>query len=236
MPSMPKWLGDTMETAFRKMYHPVKITEVEYLYPQLKRVRLEGDLYHTKFTPGNVIEFRVTPTDYRHYTPSFYNKENGVCEVLFYIHDKGVGSEWASKLKTGMEITLLGPGGKLAYQKDYIHQVVFGDETSFGLMQCMQQESKRLQQEFYALMESNDENINWIKVLPSDVKIESVQNCLANPAEFAIKFLEEKEWKFWQSLSQTCFYLTGRAKAIQAVRKWLLTQGIAMKQIKTEPY
>jgi len=41
---------------------------------------------------------------------------------------------------------------------------------------------------------------------------------------------------FWQHWSGNTFYLTGRAKSNQAVRKMLTLKGIVMKNIVTERY
>ncbi|MEL7162659.1 MAG: oxidoreductase, partial [Bacteroidota bacterium] len=92
MPRLPKWLANSVETILPGQFHPVVATEVEYLTDKLKRVRFEGDLTGTSFVPGQVIEFRVTDNDFRHYTPTYYDRGAGVCEVLFYLHGKGPGS------------------------------------------------------------------------------------------------------------------------------------------------
>ena len=86
MPKLPKWVANGVEKVFSHLMHPVAVTHTQYLDDQLKLVRFEGDLSKTKFTPGNVIEFRVNDTDFRHYTPSLFNKSAGVCEVIFYLH------------------------------------------------------------------------------------------------------------------------------------------------------
>ena len=99
MPRIPKWLGDTMETVFSRMITPAIVTKVEYIFPELKRVIMEGDFTKINFMPGNVIEFRVTDTDFRHYTVSALDQEKGVCEMLVYLHERGVGSNWVKNIR-----------------------------------------------------------------------------------------------------------------------------------------
>ncbi|MEM6701005.1 MAG: siderophore-interacting protein, partial [Bacteroidota bacterium] len=115
MPTVPKWLANGMEKVFSRMMHPVEVSEIEYLDEKLKRVQFLGDLSKTKFVAGHAIEFRVNDTNFRHYTPSFYDKSKGICEVLFYLHGYGIVSAWAEDLGAGDQMKLMGPGGKMKF-------------------------------------------------------------------------------------------------------------------------
>ncbi|MEM6265765.1 MAG: oxidoreductase, partial [Bacteroidota bacterium] len=99
MPSLPKWLANTTEKLLKDQFHPVEVTGAALIAPELKRVTFSGNLSKTQFQPGQVIEFRINETDFRHYTPSVFDIEKGICEVLFYLHGKGPGSSWAANLK-----------------------------------------------------------------------------------------------------------------------------------------
>ncbi|MBX2922565.1 MAG: siderophore-interacting protein [Chitinophagaceae bacterium] len=235
MPSVPKWLGDTMDVVFRNMYHPVIVTNVHYLNNQLKKVRFEGDFSKTKFTPGNVVEFRVTPNDFRHYTPSYFNTTEGVCEIVFYLHAGGPGSHWAKQLQPGDTVKLLGPGGKLSYLPAFSNHFVFGDETAIGLMNCVKEEADRSGHSFFALAETQVAHRDWIHLFSLQPAV-SVESSSGDPAIPAIRFLNDVAEEWEPSVKDTCFYLTGRAKSILAMRKYLLSRGVGMKQIKTEPY
>ncbi len=224
-----------MDVVFGHMYHPVEVTDIHYLSNHLKRVRFQGGLSKTKFTPGNVIEFRVTPTDYRHYTPSYFNAGRGVCEVIFYLHGKGAGSQWASQLRVGDKIKLLGPGGKLAYTPSYTRHFVFGDETSLGLMICIHNETHTNDHDFFALTETTLPQDEWLQGSFLQPLV-YVPASFEQPAVPAIEYLNGVGANWRERISETCFYLTGRAKSILSMRKYLLSCGADMKQIKTEPY
>lgn len=113
MPSMPKWLGDFSEKVFKNAYRETVVTQTEYYDEKLKRVRYQGeDLKKVDWIPAQEIEFRINDTDYRHYTPSCWNKEKGYVDVIFYLHGRGVGSLWADSLKEGDSVMIIGPGGK----------------------------------------------------------------------------------------------------------------------------
>ncbi|MFT3823913.1 MAG: siderophore-interacting protein [Chitinophagaceae bacterium] len=238
MPSIPKWLGDTMETVFSNFLHPVEVTNITSLHPRLKKVRFEGDLSRATFTAGNVVQFRVNNNDYRHFTPCLLDKEKGICEILFYLHDKGPGSEWADKLQTGDKLRLRGPGGHLQYRSDSKYHFFFGDETSLGLVQCMKQQIHENQQEYMCLLELENDFSKWPSF--AGIVADVVHKSSLEPAVEAIQWInlfldmDNVFWNRWQEMAT--FYLTGNAQSIQAFRKALREQGVASSQIITQPY
>lgn len=234
MPRMPKWLGDTIETVFSRMITPAHVTGVEYFLPELKKIVMKGDFSKMDFIPGNVIEFRVTDTEFRHYTVSAFDKEQQTCEMLIYLHDRGVGSKWAQGLKAGDRVGLMGPTSRIKYKNDYDAHFIFGDETSVGLMQFMAQEALWRGHNYYCLAELDEPNRRWLEAL--GVTAHVVEKSYEPAAEGAVRAIAAQPDGFWKTWNHAAFYLTGRAKSIQAVRKALTAQGIAMKNIFTEPY
>jgi len=235
MPSVPKWFADTLEKVTSKHYHPVTVTHTMYYTPELKLVRFEGEINSAVFVPANVVEFRVSDTEYRHYTPSLYDAESQVCEVIFYLHGKGIGSRWAENLKKGDSMKLMGPGGRMSYQPGFDRHFVFGDETSLGLMRCMANAAQQYDHAFFGLTELEEEHVDWVRYL--DIRdVMTTGSSMANPAQPAIELIDRWEGPFWEKISTTCFYLTGRARSIQQLRQFLLLKGVGSRQIKTYPY
>jgi len=234
MPHIPKWLGDTIETVFSRMITPVEVSGVEYFLPDLKKIVMKGDFSKLNFLPGNVIEFRVTATEFRHYTVSAFDKAQQTCEMLIYLHDRGVGSKWAQNLKTGDKLGLMGPTSRIKYKTDHKAHFIFGDETSVGLMQFMAKEAGRRGHSYHCLAELDESNCRWLEAL--DIPACVVSKEYEPAARPAVEAIAARPADFWQQWSNAAFYLTGRAKSIQAVRKALVAQGIAMKNIFTEPY
>ena len=226
-----------MESVLGSQMHAVTVSEVTYMDPRLKRVRFRGDLSGTRFLPGQVVQLRVSDTEYRHYTPSFFDKENGVCDVLFYLHGKGPGSEWAEGLCEGQTLKLRGPGGRLKYNSSSKYHFMFGDETSIGLFECIKDAVNSNNQEYLCILELENEFVNW----PDFAKLsaEVVSKTTENPASEAIAILASvstTESVFWDVWRDATFYLAGRAKSIQYFRKALKERGISGSQIRTEPY
>ncbi len=236
MPKVPKWMANAMESLFSGMYHPVQVTAVEYVADRLRKVRFEGDFSKSKkeFIPGNVIEFRISDTEFRHYTPSYFNQKEGICEVLFYLHDKGPGSRWVEHLKTGDKLNLLGPGGKIKYNTTSKTHIAFGDETSLGSFVCIKKETEKQGHQFLGIVELDNENKNWGDVLGLKI-ITAVKNDVEKGADAILK-LEDLLIHQYLNKNETTFYLTGNAKSILALKKFLMVNGFTSKQIQTEPY
>lgn len=232
MPKIPKWLGDTMETVFSKMLHPATVVAVEYIPPRLKRVVFEGDLHQLKFTPGNVVEFRVSDREFRHYTLSALERGKGQCEVLFYLHDRGPGSRWAAQLQTGDAVKIIGPGGRIRYKPEQQYHFFFGDESSAGLVQCLQHESLRLSHQSLAILELDKDHREWLG--QTGIVAMPVDKSYENPAGDAIAHIESMiHFEPWL---KGMFYLTGRARSIQVMRRYLQGRGVAGSRIQCEPY
>lgn len=237
MPKLPKWMANAMEALFSGSYTPVKVTNTELLFGKFKKVRFEGDFSSIKnaFLAGNIIEFRVSDTEFRHYTPSYFNQTKGVCEVLFYLHQKGVGSLWAENLKVGDELKLIGPGGKTQYDKQAEFHFIFGDETSIGLMECLALEAKKNGKKYLCLAETDEANAEINQYTPVAVRICKKSN--ENKALFAAEFTEKFLADYPNNPSKIAFYLTGNAQSIVQLRKKIKEMGITQKkQIQTEPY
>lgn len=235
MPKVPKWMANAMQSLFSGLYHRVIVTEVTDFTKGLRKIRFEGDFSKLKkeFIPGNVIEFRVSDTEFRHYTPSYFNLKEGICEIFFYLHDQGPGSKWVENLKNGVSLHLLGPGGKIKYSAGLKTHIAFGDETSLGSFICLKNETEKRGDLFLGIAELDIEHQNWTDLLHLDVF--TVPKKEDQSAAEAILKIEEL-LKEGLNKNETAFYLTGNAKSISVVRKFLRQNGFASKNIQTEPY
>lgn len=231
MASIPKWMGDQAEKLYSHLLHPVEVASVEYLTPVLKRITMLGDFSGVKYAPGNVILFRISDTEYRHYTIESFDAENSLCAMLIYLHGKGLGSDWAKSLSVGQKIKFTGPGGKIGFDYSSQRHFAFGDETAIGTLKCIREEAKKLKHDFFGLAELDNDKMDWPELI--DLSVDKVPKSFERPAEPAFSFLERIDP---EAFIDATFYLTGRAKSIQVVR-WILKQkGVPMKSIHTEPY
>ncbi|WP_157977272.1 siderophore-interacting protein [Taibaiella helva] len=236
MPSVPKWIGNVMESVFSGSFTPVTVDTVSLPDEGLKQVRFKGNFSKSNisFVPGQKIEFRVSDTDYRHYTPAYFNKEEGICDVLFYLHDQGPGSRWAAALKAGDETKLMGPGGRMRLDRQAAMHVVYGDETSLGLFQGMAHEAAHLKVPYFCIAEMDAAHQHWGHLVPA--AIHAVEKHTAFKAYNAKNLLQQWLQDYKEPKEQIAFYLSGNARAIQEFRKALFSQGFKSSQVQADPY
>ncbi|GEM_PF-121397 len=236
MPQVPKWMADAMESLFKGTYHSVKITTIKYISPSLKYIRFKGDFSRIKndFIPGNVIEFRISDREFRHYTPSYFNLKKGICDVIFYINGKGPGSIWADNLALDDELKIMGPSSKMNFNYSASSHVVFGDETSLGLMQNIHLEAKKQGKPCCCIIEINPNHLDWL----DHIRIDFENIVVLDSSTAGIGQSSFKEWLLNQRpiQSEMEFYLTGNASSIQKIQKDLISNGYSKKQMQTYPY
>lgn len=165
MSTAPKWVNDAIEKLAVSMTRRVKVVDTEYINPQLKKIRFQGDFRKLDFKLGYSILFRVNSTETRHYTTSFADTEQGVMELIAHLHGDAPGSNYMKQLKPGDEIKMAVPAGQEHYDPNVKKQLVFGDETSLSLMvdflPVLQQNGHQFQ--FY--IELDEENKAIPKIL-----------------------------------------------------------------------
>lgn len=236
MPRLNRWMADAMERLFSNQFHPVEVVKIEQLDAKLKKVCFEGDLSGCRFEPGDVIEFRVSEQEFRHYTPARFDAAKGLCDVLFYTHGLGIGSAWVEQLGEGDRVKLMGPGsGKVAYKAKAASagapssHLIFGDESSLGTAYSLYQAIHANGHRTHILMELDDGHHHWPALLGLEAellgKAEDVADEAATSALGAIK-----------ELSASRCYLTGRARSIQRLKSRLKALQVPRQNILSMPY
>ncbi|WP_207420194.1 siderophore-interacting protein [Desertivirga brevis] len=232
MPTLPKWLGDVVETAFSSKIHYVRVADVEYLHPKLKQVTFTGDFSSINFQVGYALAFRVTEREFRNYTPSFFDRRTGVCRVLFHLHGKGPGSNFAAELKIGDEVRLIEPRGKTFYQAEKSHHFFFGDETSLSIYRSLASVIDGNNQTYDGIIELSD-----LDTIPRQLglNVKTVEKG-TTPGQRTLELFNTLELENRIGWNEAVYYLTGNAKAIQLIVKELKQRGIKPRQIITQAF
>nr|AYM52827.1 FAD-binding 9 siderophore-interacting domain protein [Myxococcus fulvus] len=227
MPEMPAVIANTLMPWFAK---PSQVARVETLAPRLRRVRFEGEsLRGVTYEPGHEVEFRVSPTAFRHYTPSWVDPGHGVMEVVFYLHGQGPGSEWAAGLKPGDTADILGPGGRLGVDEEAPAHLFLGDETCLGLFQAMIR-SLSSPLRMLGAIEVEPGAEDWLA--RAGVPLTAVPRKAGKPRGEALR-----EWLSRNVLAGATCYLAGHAGSIVMLRQELLERhGFTKRALRSKAY
>ncbi|WP_157255505.1 hypothetical protein [Pedobacter sp. Leaf216] len=234
MPKIPSWLANTMEKVISNKIYQVEVVGINMLNSNLKCVTFKGDFFDANFMPGNEVLFRVNANEYRHYTLSGFDEANETCEVIFYLNKQGPGHSLAVNIKKGDQLKLIADGAKVKYDEEANQHFFFGDETSLGLYESFGKKVMHEDVEYFGVLELMEENLSAVNQLK--LLIDTVPADVNSPAKNAINWMDNMHPICWEMWRNATFYLTGRAKSVQAFKKYLKQKGVSFRQIITAPY
>lgn len=218
--SVPKWVGDLFENTLRPN---AKVLETSYISPRIKKIRFQMALSKMNFQIGYANVLRVTDTQYRNYTAAYHDKEAGIMDIIFHIHNHGVGSDYFESLKAGDEIYIGPSRGKKLYNPGIKKQFFFGDETSLGVACAFLPLLKENNHQFQLYFELDEEN----EQVPDLLGLENVTVFPKNGSFKNEKWISNLPLFNTDEWTNANFALVGNVKSVQAFRKVLKnkTQG-----------
>lgn len=216
---LPKWAADWTEKAGAIM-SGMKILDVAYISPNIKKIRFQGDISRMNFQIGYAHVIRVSDTEFRNYTASYHNVPKGILDIIFHIHGNGAGSRYIDGLQPGDELRISIPRGKKMYDPSIKRQFIFGDETSLGLACSILPILQKNKHEYQFYFELDDAHQNVPELLGlKNYTVFSKKNTFRNEQWVdELPVLNTKEW------NTANFILTGNVKSVQTFRKKLKEQ------------
>lgn len=226
---LPKWAADLTEKTGSIMFD-MKILETVYISPDIKKIRFEGDISQMNFQIGYANIIRVSDTEFRNYTASYHNVRDRILDIIFHIHDNGVGSRYIDKLKPKDELRISIPRGKKMYDETIRQQFIFGDETSLGLACAILPILQKYNHQYQFYFELDDENQNVPELLGlENYTVFSKKNTFRNEQWISgLPIFNTDEW------DAANYILTGNAKSVQTFRKVL--KGKSRGNISSQGY
>lgn len=213
---LPKWAADLTEKAGSIM-PDMKILEAVYISPNIKKIRFQGDISRMNFQIGYANVIRVSDTEFRNYTASYHNFDEGILDIIFHIHGNGTGSRYMDQLQPEDALRISIPRGKKMYDETKRQQFIFGDETSLGLACSILPILQKNKHQYQFYFELNDENQSVPGLLGlENYTVFSKKNRLGN--EQWINELPVFNTGEWNNAN---FILTGNVKSVQTFRKKL---------------
>ncbi|QIY89359.1 siderophore-interacting protein [Chryseobacterium gallinarum] len=232
MPSLPKWINDTVENIWSSKFKECTVIHIENITNNLRRIRFAGDLQDIHVEPAYAIGIRINERDFRNYSPFNFNRTEGTFDVLFHLHDTtSVGTRFVNGLSAGDSIKMLMPRGKRFFEPDAKIHFSIGDETSLGSSLSIKEAAEESKALFICLHELKEcsalEKLNLYGY-------HSAKNSTIRVIEALTDFLrEEKEAVFHDSVT---FYLTGNGGRMSLIRKFLKAKGVSPRCIKSQAY
>jgi NADPH-dependent ferric siderophore reductase len=176
MPKTTKWIADAMERWLPSIIPVMDVLQTTYLSSSIKRILLKGEIKDLNFQVGYAVAIRVNETAYRNYTPSFVDAANGLMEITAHLRAKGPGSQFLASLKLGQQVRISIPRGKKMLTESLDSILVFGDESSLGLVCAMAAWSKQGNQACRFFLELDPENMEVPDML-------GIDNCVIVPKQ-----------------------------------------------------
>ncbi|WPV66253.1 siderophore-interacting protein [Chitinophaga sp. LS1] len=222
MPNVPKWVADQMENLLPSKFMNIEVGDISQYSREIKVITFHTDLSKIDCFPGSAINFRVSDTEIRHYTPVDFNKTNGTFDIYFHIHGNGPGSHLADQLTPGDHLKVSVPGGRKIYDPGKHTHFFFGDETSLGFYISLLGEINKNNGKAFGIFELNEPD------LPTPYNIRIVPKT----PDAALAELD----KYINEYREAIFYLTGNVASVQQFRTALKKHDVSSRNIKLQGY
>ncbi|UKB80999.1 FAD-binding oxidoreductase [Chryseobacterium sp. MEBOG07] len=232
MPSLPKWINDTVENVWSSKFKDCTVTHIEKITDDLRLIRFETDLQDVPYEPAYAIGIRINDRDFRNYSPFNFNREMGTFDVLFHLHDAtAAGSNFITNLSLGDSIKLLMPRGKQFFIPNAKIHFSVGDETSLGSSLSIKEAVEDYGSLFICLHELEEtsalEKLNLYGY-------HCPKNNTMKMIEALNDFLREEKETIYDD--EVIFYLTGNGERMSLIRKFLKAKGVSARCIKSQAY
>lgn len=215
------------------------VTRIDDLSPRFRRVHLAGaGLRGHEWEPCQVTSFRVSDTEFRHYTPDGFDSTAGTMSVLFHRHGQHTdgssapGESWLDGLTEGDPVVPIRPACARAFQpvREASAYLFCGDATTVGLwwslLRWLPADAR-----VGGVVEVPAEDVGLVGELLPDL---DVLACESEPGIAVRRWLAARTAA--GSAPPDHAYLSGHAQTLQWVREVLRDQGMDRRAIRTQPY
>lgn len=233
MARLPKFLADRSE----RHGFAATVTDIERPSPGLLRLTFEGEELRTRpFAPCDVMAFRISDKDFRHYTPETVDHEAGRATILFHLHGPPhtPGLRFVEELKVGSATRWCGMASARAFRWTSPRRfLAMGDVTALGLMVGLTERARAEESRALVVVEVEEADAAYVRgLLPEAVVLAAGEE----PGQALRHWLTEAG-RALAELSPTAVYLAGHGGSVQEQRALLRgVHGLDRRLIHTQPF
>lgn len=216
----------------RMFMKQVPVTDVETVAESFRLVTLESPQFKgIAWSPGQKVQIATGSAFVaRTFTPIEWDAVAGRTRILGYLHGQGPGNDWLHYLRVGDACDVFGPRASLDVSHLTSMPVVFGDETSIGLLCALAGQYPLRRARF--LLEVNEAG-TAAKVL-TRMGIDEVELFERTPGDTHLADIETR-LPALVALGET-FLLTGKASSIQRLGRRIKALGASGPRLLSKPY
>lgn len=226
----PGRIGRALLRMFMKQ---ARVVQAESLAENFRLVTLESPAFRElPWLPGQKIQIAMgSALVARTYTPIEWDAVAGRTRIVAYTHGSGPGSAWIDSARPGSECDVFGPRASLDASRIAGTCIILGDETSIGLAYAL---SRRLggRSAVACLLEVTGEVA--ARAVLDRLDLGDVELFSRHPDDRQLQDMERRLHAI--AATDATFVLTGRAPAIQHLRRTLKGLGIPASRIIAKAY
>jgi ferric-chelate reductase (NADPH) len=141
------------DLASNAMLRTTRVTNVNHLTPEFVQVELQADAFRGgAWTPGAKLQMRPRRGTllFRTYTPTRWDPDRGVTELIGFTHGEGPAADWFRHVAVDDVCEVFGPRKSIELNRLSERVVFVGDESSVGLACALRTITSRVSYVFEA--------------------------------------------------------------------------------------
>jgi ferric-chelate reductase (NADPH) len=150
MSVLTETLADLASTA---LLRSARVTKLNHLTPEFVQVELQAEAFRGgAWAPGAKLQMRPRRGTllFRTYTPTRWDPDRGVTELIAFTHGEGPAADWFRQVAVDDVCEVLGPRKSIELNRLSERVVFVGDESSVGLACALRTVTSRVSYVFEA--------------------------------------------------------------------------------------
>lgn len=221
-----------LENALLKLWsRPATITEVQPITERFRVVTLEGEtLKDARWRPGQKIQIKLGGLASRTFTPMLWDRDEGALQILVYRHE---WAHWVQTASAGDDCMLFGPRDSVDLTSLNRPLLIFGDESSLGLMRALKATREGFRGSHFVVETSSaaetQSAIDILNLPPMTLIERARDDAHMTESATALRRMVETH-------SPHDIVLSGKARSVERLSRFLTGIGLPASRIHARPH